>query len=166
MTFKSALKVGKKGEMHFLSVLEENNIAAVLNEQKKKFADYDIECKLGRTKFTVEIKYDLMAEKTENIAIEYYNSSTAESSGMDSTKADLWGHIIPDGKSLQCFLTSVKLLKGFVKKNKPFKKIAKAGDGNASLYLYRTNVILPAIFKDISNLTESQLKKLIKLLLK
>ena len=65
--------------------------------------------------FTAEVKNDIMAAKTGNIAIEYFNSKKQESSGIDVTKADMWVHIIGG----QIFAIATANLKDFIKNHSP-----------------------------------------------
>jgi hypothetical protein len=166
MAFKRDFSLGKQGEKLVKKIFEKNNIEFELNTDKKKLSDFDASGKIGNKKFSIEIKYDWLSQKTNNLAIEFYNSKKEEKSGIDGTKATLWCHIILDQGNPTAWLTSVKALKNFIKNNKPWKIIENAGDGNANLYLYNDIVILEAVFHRIDLLEESEFKKLIKDLIK
>ena len=78
----------------------------------------------------------------------------------------MWSHVILDKGNPTVWLTSVKKLKQFIKDNKQWKIIEKAGDGNSSLYLYQDIVILDAVFTRIDMLEEKEFTKTVKELLK
>lgn len=155
---------GLRGEELVVKTLQIDGIECDINEDKDTNIYYDIACKMGRKKFTVEVKSDYMAEKTGNLAIEYYNSKKGTPSGVTVTKADLWVHCIKDGTNLTVWATSVKNLKAFIAAEEPIKKVEFGGDDNASLLLYSDYHILE-IFERLDNLPENQIKKAIKRLL-
>lgn len=131
--------------------------------EKGRFYDWDLSvAQIGTDYevFTVEVKYDEMQAKTGNIAIEFYNSKLDRPSGLSATKADLWCHVLQDS----VWITSVDKLKKFCKDVSPFKSFNYAGDGNASILLYKTEDILE-IFDNISNCDEEKLIKTIEGLL-
>lgn len=161
MAFAYDMARGKRGEKLVVSILEFGGIECKINEDKETNVYYDIECKAGRDKFKVEVKSDYMAERTGNLAIEYYNTKKDESSGLYITKADLWVHCIKDGSNLTVWATHVETLKQFIKDEKPERIIDNGGDKNASLLLYKDFHILE-IFKQIDNLEEKDIKKVIK----
>lgn len=165
MTFKRDFALGKNGENLVLKIFKKNNLELELNIDKNKKSDYDALGKIGKKKFSIEIKFDYMAEKTNNLAIEYNNPVKDTPSGIAITKANLWCHIILDMGNPTVWLTSVKKLKQYIKDNKPWKIIDKAGDGNSSIYLYNDLTILYAIFSRIDMLNESDFTKKIKELL-
>jgi hypothetical protein len=166
MAFVKNFAQGKKGEKYVKQSLVSAKIECEFNEDSTKRLDYDLAGKFGKKKFTIEVKLDFMAARTGNIAIEYYNSSKGEKSGVDATKATIWAHIIMDEGNPTIWLTSVKSLKSYIKNNTPFRTVSAAGDGNAELHLYKSDIILPAIFHRIDNISEEQKKKIIKELIK
>jgi hypothetical protein len=166
MGFKRDFSLGKQGEKLVEKIFQKNNVEFNLNTDKEKLKDYDALSKIGKKKFTIEIKFDWLSQKTGNLAIEYFNSAKGEKSGIDGTKADIWIHIILDQDNPTAWATSVKKLKDFIKNNKPWKVVERAGDGNASLYLYNDMKILEAIFSRIDMINEDEFKKLIKELIK
>lgn len=156
---------GLKGEELVIKILENDGIKCESNDDKKTNIFYDLSCKMGRTKFTVEVKSDYMAEQTGNLAIEYYNSKKGNPSGLHATKADIWVHCIKDGSNLTVWGTSVRTLKAFTESEKPIKTVEFGGDNNASLWLYQDSHILE-IFKQLDSLQEKQVKKAIREILK
>lgn len=141
------LKIGKEGEELVKQTLEELGFECWLNEDKNELLYYDLEIKHPLLDAKLEIKNDLYATKSGNIAIEYYNCKSKKSSGISATKADYWVHII-DGNPVIC---SVNSLKEFIFNTKPYKNILAGGDNNANMYLYRIKDILP-IFKPLKEI--------------
>ena len=147
------LEIGESAEKKIINLYKRFGYPSAKNEDTKTRSYYDITSALpfirvlhsqGLTmeKFTTEVKHDLYANKSGNIAIETFNPKTGKDSGLSITKADLWIHItdIP-------YITSVKILKEYVEENKPFRIISCGGDDNATLYLYKADIILDAIFE-------------------
>lgn len=146
---------GDIGEKAFMSVLEKLSIKAV---QRAKLQEYDIEFHIGGNVYYAEVKNDIMAESTGNIALEVFNTKRNKLSGVLGTKADIWVHIVC-GKIYCC---NVKKLREYIDKNKPEKIIESGGDNNAMLLLYRSEQILAATFTelDITSNTKQLLKTL------
>jgi hypothetical protein len=99
------------------------------NEDTKKRSDYDLVI-VGEA--TVEIKNDLYAAKSGNVAIEYNNPRSGKPSGINITKSDIWCHIIGD----EIFVVKTNTLKQFMECEKALRTVKRAGDGNADLKLY------------------------------
>ena len=151
------LAIGKQGEENFIKILKKGKVKAESNEEKKSRSYYDIKAEVGGQKFTVEVKNDLRAAETGNVAIEFYNPYSGKKSGLSITKADLWVQIV-DSKY---WVAKTKDLKSFVKKTPPFRTFDNAGDGNANIKLYKVETILPEVFHRIDHLTGKKAKDLI-----
>ena len=65
---------GTHGEKFVVQVFEQAGISCVKNPDVNTRLEHDLDCKIGRTKFTTEVKFDVMAQRTGNIAIEYHNT--------------------------------------------------------------------------------------------
>lgn len=109
--------------------------------------------------FTTEVKYDEYESKSGNIAIETYNPRLGKPSGLGITRAFFWAHVLVDKI---VWLTTVDLLRKFVSDSKPKRIITAGGDGNATIYLYDSTLILPAIFVRIDNMNKKELLSYIK----
>jgi len=132
--------------------------------KRGRFYDWDLsvaQIGTGYEVFTVEVKYDEMQAETGNIAIEVYNSKSDKTSGLSATKANIWCHVLVDS----VWITSVKKLKEFCKEHKPLRKVGAAGDGNASILLYKTDHIL-TIFERLDECKTEQLRPKINSLLR
>jgi hypothetical protein len=165
MGIHRSFAIGNDGESFIINLFTNNEIDCEKNTDKETRQDYDLQCQLGKKKFTCEVKFDVYAAKSSNLCIEYHNTKKDKPSGLMATKALLWAHIILDGDNKVAFITSVKKLKEFCEKEVPVKKITSGGDNNANLLLYKCDHILP-IFVRVEMLNKEELHKAIKGLLK
>ena len=155
------LAIGKVGEDSVIKALRRAKLSAKRNSKKENRSYYDIESEIGNVPFTVEVKNDLYASKSGNIAIEIHNPRSNKKSGLSITKSDIWAHIVDS----QLWVTKTKDLKKFVKTNKPVRQVDYAGDGNANLLLFKMEDILPNIFFRIDHLKGTEINTLIKRLI-
>lgn len=141
-------------------------IKASRNEDEKD-ASFDIQAKVDRKKFTIEVKYDSMAQKTNNIAIEVWNTKKDEPSGLNITEADLWIHCLNDDTNITVWAIKVDRLKEVVKEMKPLKVVENSfrGDSNAKLFIYTIDSIIQE-FVRLDNISNEQVKKEVKRLVK
>lgn len=164
MGFPKSLGFGKHGEGFVQQVFEKAGIVCCANEDKETRQDYDLVCKIGRTKFTCEVKFDVMSKHTGNWAIETFNSKSNCPSGLTATKANLWAHILPDGENKTLWITNVKSLIKFCNDVQPLKLVKFGGDKNAVLKIYRHEVI-SVIFERMDILsTDIFCNKIIKMI--
>ena len=166
MGIKKDFKAGSDGESTVAKLFEPQFF---VNKNKlENLADWDLCCvennvnELSHYTFTIEVKNDLYAAKSGNIALEFWNSRKNKAAGIEATKADLWAHIIP-GSGV--WITSVKKLKDYVAGHPSFRTIFSGGDGNADMYLYKMDEILPAIFIECGKLTPEKLRQTVEDLL-
>lgn len=135
-------KQGDVAEDELLEYLESIGINCQKNLVHSLRYDYDIEADITYSKhaktssldnrITFEVKNDVMAKKTGNVAIEYENSRKNAPSGIGATKATFWAHRI-EGEFWIC---PVEKLKSFIQTAVPLKTIKSGGDKNANLYIY------------------------------
>lgn len=154
-------KLGNAGEKRVIETFSEFGFECVKNTDKEKLLDYDIFAKdllKSVGDFTIEVKNDWYAQKSGNVAIEYFNSNKNTHSGVAATKANIWTHIIGD----DIYAVSVKVLTDYVKKYEPYKELFDVGDGNAHIYLYRISDIIEDIFTKIDGLTKRQGRKALR----
>ena len=161
MSISKDLRVGEAAENRIILLLQAAKIKAVKNDDKSTKSDYDLQCSIDKQPFTVEVKHDLYASKSGNVAIEIFNPKSGKNSGLNITKADLWCHIVNG----EAHFISTKKLKQFVADTKPKRVVGSGGDDNASLLLFATDTILPH-FTRLNDLKPKQVKILIKKLLK
>ena len=131
-----------------------------------KNPDYDLLCKSGRTKFTIECKFDMKSEETNNLCIEIFNPKSDRPSGITSSKADLIAFVLPDGSNRTIWFASLFALRKFIGEVPPKKRVELGGDSNATLLLYNVFVILGAVFHRLDTLDCKGASALIKKLLK
>lgn len=162
MGFLKSMSQGKNGENAAISLFQLIGIDCKKDEDKDKRNDHDLVCQLDKLKFTVEVKHDLMAEKTGNIAVEYHNSKLDKPSGIYSTKANLLVYIVPDQDNMTIWVCSVKKVREFIKDVAPFRSVKNAGDKNANLFLYKEDDILGPLFIRIDNISKDEALKVIK----
>jgi hypothetical protein len=154
--FLKDLNTGSRGEALVQTILAK---AGVDSEAGGKNADFDLK-HTSPIAFLSEIKFDLYAARSGNIAIEFFNPKKGKASGIGITKAHLWFHIVT--KPMSVWVTSVKLLKKYIEGNKPHRIVECGGDDNASIYLYKQDAIFNAIFHRID---ECPSEKLVEILL-
>lgn len=152
MSIKRDLAIGSIGEGFVMEILSKANIKSSKNKTKQKLKYYDLDID---GKATAEIKYDIYADRSGNIAIEYFNPKSGKNSGLYITTADFWIHVLSNPN--RAYIVRVETLKSFVKSNNPSRIIERGGDGNASLMLYALEDILH-IFEE---LTPENARKLI-----
>lgn len=156
-SFTKKNSTGTKGEKLVCELFTANGISCEKEPDKKLRYDHDLIAKIDDIDFTIEVKFDMMARFTGNIAMEYRNSKKDSPSGIAVTKADLWMILLSTTEGPQIYAASVSAVKQFMATTEPFKKIQSGGDGNADIFLYKKDVILP-IFKNLTGYTAEQLK--------
>lgn len=148
------LQVGKDGEIAVQALFAKfGYILDFVDKPNRKF--YDLIS--GDGLVMVEVKNDLYAARSGNIAIEYFNSKLNSESGLTSTKANIWAHIFC-GK---IHLAKTSSLRKFVTDEKPLKIISRGGDKNASLLIFPVDHILP-IFTPEDNLTKAIIEEMLR----
>jgi hypothetical protein len=80
-----------------------------------------------------------MQAKTGNIAVEYENPVSKKPSGIMATTSDLWAIVLEHGEIWICRTSD---LRTFFACEKHVKQIKRAGDGNASIRLYKSDHLL------------------------
>ena len=146
MGFLADLAEGTKAEAKVLDILVSKGLRCG-GSSKEDRKLYDIWFMHGDKRYTAEVKYDKYEAKSGNLAIEFYNPKTASPSGIGITQADFWIHILTMPEKI--YITQVSKLKEFVATVKPLRIIAAGGDDNASMYLYKKEIILP-IFAELN----------------
>lgn len=151
--------IGKHGENYVIDVFTKCGFSAELNNDYDKRYDYDISANCDGLAFTMEVKHDLMAIKTKNIAIEYHNSKKNAISGINATLADIWVHLVTyPNTEIIAYAIRVQKLKDYINDNEPHKHIIAGGEKNSNLYIYKMADILP-IFTRIDNITNPNILK-------
>lgn len=161
MSIHRSFSIGEAGEKRVISMFTAMGIKAEKNEDKATRADYDLICEYDGEKFTAEVKYDVMSEKTGNVAFEIFNSKSNKPSGVFGTKADLWIHILPDDTNMAICICSVKKIRKYSRDIAPFKILKSVGDANADILLYKVEDVLEHLFDRIDNIDNDKAIKLV-----
>lgn len=103
--------------------------------------DYDITVLKGELMFRVEVKEDLLYEKTGNVAIEF--ESRGKASGILSSTADYWAYVLGD----KIYLVKTLSLYETLRKG-DFKKV-KGGDNRTSRLYLVPLLSFKEIFKEL-----------------
>lgn len=158
--FLRSLSAGNKAEAMLQTIFATHGVQT---EQTTGKEQYDILAKLPSQEVKLEVKYDIRCARSGNIAIEFYNPKSGRPSGIGSTIADLWVHIIT--KPLSVYITSVPLLKAYVSSIPPHRLVDCGGDDNSSMYLYKAPAIFGHIFHRIDESPKDEFLQIVSSLL-
>lgn len=147
MGIKQDFANGKDGEKLVVDLLEKFKLKPQFNNNYDKRHDFDVLFELMGKSYSIEVKYDIMAAKTGNIAIEVHNTKSNNSSGLSITKADLWVQVL---SPTHIYFASTIKLREFIENTKPLKKIEYGGDGNARLFIFKKEIILNNCFDNLA----------------
>lgn len=165
------LELGKTAEKHLLNKLIENDFVASLNPERKNrdiMLGWDISfevrlesCPSEVAPILIEVKFDKMAHKTGNLAIEYYNTKQCKNSGILATKAHLWAVVLENNKGdREVWIANTDVLTNHFKNVKCLREVV-GGDDNSAMKLYTKESLLGSIFIRIDNLDKKQFRKAI-----
>lgn len=151
---------GKTGELFVRQIFLDHNIPVEFNigPTKKELAKWDLRIIHSQEYLHLEVKYDLYAAKSGNIAIEYYNPKSCKPSGVAITEASLWVHVLTN--PLQAWLTSTKKLLQYINDEKG-RDVCGGDDLNSCMKLYRKDQILTDIFARIDGISREELLEII-----
>lgn len=113
----------------------------IVDMQTPFYKLYDIKTTTAFAEFTTEVKYDKYQAKSGNIAIEIYNPKSDTESGLTSTRANFWAHVLIPGV---IYLITVSSLLDFAATQIPHRIIGCGGDNNSCMLLYKDAIILPS----------------------
>lgn len=154
--FNDDLALGGLAESYVLKLLNGCGLkASPVNVRDRKFWDVQAtvpaDWTMPHNLLKLEVKYDKYQQKTGNIAIEVWNTTLDQPSGLSVTQADLWVCVLQNSM----WVAKTSFLKMFVFNSglKPKRTIENAGDGNARIYLYTDKEIL-SIFHRVDTLTK------------
>lgn len=143
--FLGDLEEGKQAEAYVrrlfagAKIKTQDNCSAAISRR----GTYDLVAELDGRPLRIEVKFDKIEARTSNVAVEYGKPGGAPS-GITATRSDLWVYVLR--RPLAAYVCRVECLRRFVKDNVPFRTLQGVGDGNSNVHLYRSDVILPAIF--------------------
>lgn len=157
-TFLRDLERGGKAEKKIIRLFTAAGFPSQVEQNRAKRSKWDVTSDYGQTAITVEVKLDEYEQRSGNVAIETHNPRLGKPSGLMATEAFLWAHVLKDGAT---WVTTVESLKDYVDKTKPKRIIECGGDDNATLKLYPSSQILPAVFTRIDTMDEDELQDFI-----
>lgn len=148
---------GDIGEKILLNYLKSIQLSCGKNIDDKK-ADYDIWCEFDGFRWTFEVKNDVMSLRTDNLALEFFNSKSNKESGITITKADFWVYTF--GHEMEgIWVGKVERIRDYIQTRKPKKIMYSVGDGNADIMLFDKQAFLKDLFIDVSKLNQLMFKR-------
>lgn len=143
--------IGRIGEERVMSLLHSVDIFCEPNDKYADRYQYDLRgFILHKNKplpFKIEVKYDAYEKRSGNVAIEVRNSRQDRPSGITATESHIWAHVLHDS----IWFTPVTSLLAYTEWVKPERRIEHAGDGNATILLYKRDIIMPDIFTQVDD---------------
>lgn len=133
-----SFSIGKRAENLVVDILIQNGFDASIHD----LTQHDINLTIDNKIYRCEVKYDIKALKTKNLAIETHNTKQDKPSGIFA-ESDLLFYVLSDNS---IFVTTTKKIRNFIVVNPPDRIVEYAGDGNARIYLYTLTQILPQVF--------------------
>lgn len=142
-----------------LGDIAENSVSEILSKlgtvSKNNDIGHDLKVE-GDLNFTVEVKYDMYANKSGNIAVEYHNTKKDKPSGIRASLADFWVYYLNKD---EIYLISLDKLKSYTETNTPYKNIIAGGDKNANIYLYKKSDIVKE-FINLAEISEEETRRI------
>ena len=148
MSIQRDLTLGGTGEDRVVQLFNEVDIHSHRHISKGPFPDFDICSTIqttfdGDIHFTSEVKYDIYAIRSGNVAIEVYNPKVGKPSGLMVTKADLWVHITD-----AVYVANTDALKKWVNDTPAKRIITAGGDDNATFRKIQVLCVNKSVFID------------------
>ncbi len=153
MSIRKDLDIGSLAERAVMDKLKTAEIASSLVADKKLRSFYDVIFSLDGIERYIEVKHDVYASRSGNVAIEIFNPKSCKPSGINITKSDFWVHIV----NSRMYICDTASLKKFINDVPPLRTICVGGDNNSSMVLYTMESILDVIFEDITDVSGTQL---------
>lgn len=137
MGFKKDHELGKEAECLVKELF--SNYECIENESnnRSELSFYDLTIQYMGRPLTLEVKFDKYATKSGNVAFEYWNPRTKKASGVMISAADIWVQALDEG----IYVIKLSRLKELLNTIKPIRFVERAGDGNASIMLYKVEFL-------------------------
>lgn len=140
-TFNRDVKIGEEVEQKVCSLLPHPKfLKSFGNERGFDLIGYDELIETAPASISLvgavryEVKRDLVGDRTRNLAIEVrYNN---EHSGIITTIAERWVHVFSDA----VYIMRVDELKEFLRLNRPYLRLTRAGEGAICVLLPRNTL--------------------------
>jgi hypothetical protein len=145
VSFKKSVRKGNLAETFVKDFFQKLGVELERNPSKSRaeMALWDLRGTFGQTTFTLEVKWDVMAGKTGNLAVEFYNTRSGKPSGIMATTSDLW--VVLTGEEMNGYVARTSVLREYFEKNKGVRDVA-GGDNNSAMRLFRADEILKDVF--------------------
>lgn len=155
------LREGRYAERFVMDILDRAGIPSVQNDSpsREDLSAWDLKAELDGTPFLLEVKFDRMAARTGNLAIEYFNPLQGRPSGIGKTRATFWVQVL--GKPEAVWLAPVSKLRRHLERVPPLRDVKVGGDGNSAMKLYPSAEILRDVFHRIDDLDGQALRLLL-----
>jgi len=133
--FVDDLLAAQEKELELARLLKKRGKAERIEINNDKRYDLLVYLKDGGTQ-TIELKHDMLHEKTGNIGVEY--SSWGKPSGIDVTEADYWCFALYDG----FWVIPTHTLRDLIAEN-TFFRVAVGGDkgSDTAMYLFKGDML-------------------------
>ncbi len=132
--FKRDLQDGQLAEREAIERLQVH-FPEISDFKQSTTKGYDIEAILDGQRITFEVKNDLMAHKTGNVAIEY--ECRGQSSGLATSTADYWIYKFDN----TFFLFKTVLLRQYLFEDKLYFREVTGGDPGSYTKMYLVKVV-------------------------
>lgn len=123
--FANDLKLGVSAQEFIVNTLQME--LPGLHSMDGNFSNYDL---IASTGYTIEVKFDYLSKKTDNVGIEYLYHK--KPSGISKTTAMDWIHIYFFNDELVYTRVKSTELKAYIKNNWKYLHKVSAGDSKAS----------------------------------
>jgi len=159
--FKSDLATGTLGERRFASVAESAGLTAEPNRSPSRAGkaryDFQLEVPQHAARAGVEVKYDVSEAKTGNVAVETANPKAGTDTGLTTTTAGVWVFVLKDQSVWAARVGDVR--RAVARKDREAghqRLVPVAGDGNASVHLFRRGPFFALLFFRLDDLTPAE----------
>ncbi len=138
--FRADLAVGEMAEAGFRALLSDAGLA----NNKPNERSNDVRFELGGVWRTAEVKFDIYAAKSGNLALEYRNTRSGKPTGILASRSDFWVVGLGTRSSLdELWVAPTSLVRHyFLWSDRAVRDVKGAGDGNADIRLFPKDDIL------------------------
>lgn len=135
--FDKDLKMGEDAQREAIDFIKKEFEGIVILEEHSTIKEFDIKGKYKDKEITFEVKWDIMAEKTGNVAIEY--ESRGKMSGISVTQADYWIYKILS----KFYLIKTEKIKEKIKRRSYYRDVTGGDKGsNTKMYLVKVPIFI------------------------
>jgi len=126
----------------FLKTKHSNAVITELDKTRQKEGDVEIVSDCGIA-YSVEVKYDMMAQKTGNLCFETHNSK-GDLTGISSTEANEVHYVVPDEDGFYLYMFNTEELRSYLFDTKNISKFrsVRGGDRRATSMLLVSRVLI------------------------